>query len=87
MNPAVAHLVQHIEAAHLRQIDVQQDDIRLVLLDSGERFLAVSSLVHDVAALLEEADQQIANVLVIVYYQNVKAHRSSPKPPLTLATG
>jgi hypothetical protein len=61
-----AHLAQHVEAAHLRQTEVEHDKLGRVACDLVERGRAVVGVVDREALTFESGADEIDKVEVVV---------------------
>ena len=78
MRRRLAERLQHLEAVHPRHLDVEEDEVRALLLDQPEGFHAVGRLPEEahVVQVGEEADQAVARQLLVVHDHGANgAHR------------
>ena len=68
--PLPAQGLAHVEADHLRQHDVQQNQVRFFLPGFSKALLAVIGLQRPVALPLQVEAQNVHNVLLVLYDQN-----------------
>ena len=61
-----AHLAQHVETAHLRQTEVEHDELGLVVGDLVERGRAVAGVVDRVPLAFEGGADDVDKVEVVV---------------------
>ena len=61
-----AHLSQHVEAAHLRETEVEHDELGLIVGDLVERGRAVTGVVDRVPLTLERGADDVDEVEVVV---------------------
>src|SRR5436309_3223937 len=66
----------HIQAVEFRHADIQNDQIRPVGGEAGQRFLAVARLEDSHSGLLECNTDDLADVQVVVYDENAVRQRS-----------
>jgi hypothetical protein len=66
----LAHLLQHLDAAHAGHHDVEQDQLARVRLEPRERLEPVLRHVHRETGALEAAREHVTIVFVIVYHQD-----------------
>ena len=72
-----ARLRQHVETAHSRQADVQQQQIDRMLLQLAQRFVAIDRLLGVVARGLEKCSDRMTQRAVIVDDKDMPAGRGS----------
>src|SRR6185312_9270463 len=74
----VAQRAQHRETVDARQHDVEEDQLGQLGLRQLQRLLAVGSLLHRVAVLLQHAAQHRADRGRIVHHQHARTQRRLP---------
>ena len=69
-----ADLLQDLEAGQLREHDIEQDDIKLLLADLGHRLLAVIGAVDFISLLHEAESEPLDDHSLIIHDQYLCRH-------------
>src|SRR6266481_5603224 len=67
------------EAINALEPDVQQHQFAVFLFELFNAFFAALGQQHVITLFFEDAAQRLANIALVVHYQNV-SHRASPQP-------
>ena len=62
----IPQLANHVEAGHLRHVDVEQDQRGLVLVRAGDRFASGKGEPHGVALMAQDRSQDFRGITIVV---------------------